>query len=112
MSKKIWVTEVPLYRVEVAVSQSTKKLDAFMGEKQNWPEGKGGGFLFDDNDSRVAISIAEQPGAGIIAHECLHAAIHILQGIGNPPIDASNDETTAYLMQWLIEWIYETAELK
>lgn len=109
----MWSTVIDVFACEIAVSQNRSAIDAFMGIETNYPAAAGGGFIYDDeNPYKMAIWISDNPGHGIIAHECLHAAIYILGKIGHPDINHSNDEVLAHLMQWLIEWIDDVAEFK
>ena len=50
---------------------------------------------------RVHVAFKEVPRLGVLAHECVHATNSILEHSG-VVADHINDETQAYLLQWII----------
>ncbi|MGL5523753.1 MAG: hypothetical protein ACRDCY_07900 [Aeromonas veronii] len=67
---------------------------------------------FEDADfsgvKMVAVSFrsASSITRGIVAHECLHAAWNVLHIIGSSATK-DNHEHLAYLMEWMIERVFE-----
>lgn len=45
-------------------------------------------------------------GAGIIAHECLHATVAVM-GLVGMPIKVETDEASCYYLQWLVSTVTE-----
>lgn len=50
-------------------------------------------------------------GAGMIAHECLHATVAVL-GLVGMPIKVETDEAACYYLQWLVGTVTETLRPK
>ena len=53
----------------------------------------------------AAIWFEKNPGAGIVAHEALHAVCQLMQNRGMQPMNTENDEAYCYLLQWLVSGI-------
>jgi hypothetical protein len=45
---------------------------------------------------------SDKAGAGVIAHECFHAAMCVFACAGALPLTAGNDEPFAYYLEWLV----------
>lgn len=58
------------------------------------------------NRTHYIILLTIKPTHSIIAHEALHIAHGILKNI-EAISDINNDETTCYLLDWIIEEIYK-----
>lgn len=46
-----------------------------------------------------------RPGCGIVAHECFHAAYHVLSRELQVRVDDNNEEIFAYYLDWLVREI-------
>ncbi|HUX58706.1 MAG TPA: hypothetical protein VMV77_17175 [Bacteroidales bacterium] len=109
--------KVPLYPVRLTIifydniTEVIKKCYLLKGQ-ENWLAGQMAGVfvvsasgeyrrtivLFKMNDPELT--------HGIIAHEAYHATVKILQIIGQTQ-DPNNNETEAYLINWITDQIYD-----
>lgn len=100
---------IPLqqYELQVFVFTKVSELREFgdkLGVVFRDPK-SGGGTCYYDVDGHCPITIfLGKPTAGIIAHECVHAAHAVFDTIGIKP-DLVNDEAMAYLVGYLVESI-------
>lgn len=44
----------------------------------------------------------DTPGAGLVSHECLHASVNTLNGAGVLNVPIGEQETVAYLLDWMV----------
>jgi len=56
--------------------------------------------IFNPNDKVSSIT------HGVIAHECFHATNNVAEYV-NLSKESSSDEATAYLIQWMVNKVYE-----
>ncbi len=58
----------------------------------------------DNGNGTATIYFGKSPSAGIIAHECIHAAAAVLSGRGISALpDGDQGEVLCYLVQYLVE---------
>lgn len=70
-----------------------------------WADGSHG-FVVLDKTGRLLVWLAEKPGAGRIAHECVHIAIRTMEVCG-VPVNAKNQEVIAYLVHFWANQLQE-----
>lgn len=66
------------------------------------------GLFLTRPDSYQIIFNIENLSLNIIAHECTHAILRILENI-EIPVNCDNDEPAAYLMGYLVDRVYHEA---
>ena len=116
---KVEKFEIPLYRGKliVIISNCVEEVQRIIPEfnprgfyahtylfnyrvdKADGEEGYGLVFNFDHEDPPIT--------PGVIAHESLHAVNMILDNRGVVE-DFNNDEPVAYLLEWIVDRVYET----
>lgn len=107
------VTNVPIYRADIIIfitdGNFRDRMFIKFGEKikKSWLACA----IYRPKEHACLIAFEHQYLChGIIAHEIHHAAGHIMDAIGHRTDSIGNDESTAYLCQWITEWVY--AQLK
>lgn len=105
--------EIPLYRGKLVViaTNDGNRLSRSLIDYDNRPlyahtwfaQWKGDqGFIVIFNFSSINRDIYH----GVVAHEAIHAVHMILQSRGVTP-DFVNDESVAYLLEWVVDTIYK-----
>lgn len=110
----IFSKKIPIYFGKLVIivnndfSESIKSLNMKNRDSDDeWKDCCGLSIVGKDqfNKTKYVILLDEIPTHSIIAHEALHITHYILRNICADS-DIHNDETTCYLLDWIVEQVY------
>lgn len=108
MIKEIFST--PLYGVEFEVRIYEHEKEVPKNEKEYAVKNRiGGVYRNSKNEIICVLNKYHSLTFGDIAHECKHLVNEIIIDFGGK-LDLNNDETECYLLQWVVDEIYEKYE--
>jgi hypothetical protein len=79
-----------------AITWASKKFDCNFGSSK---PSQACAFLPEDDSSHM-IWFKDIPGGGVVSHESLHSAAHVLRHVGVGPLTDETEEAYTYLTGW------------
>ena len=105
--------EIPIYNIiinvivdkdcNVGIKSTTRlKKEFYKRSKKHFFKGALGMYVYSEKNNIHSIILSKDAGAGVIAHECFHAIMTILQ-LKGIKYSQKSEECFAYILGYLVE---------
>jgi len=99
---------VSYVRIGGTVEEAKKAFDRLVGPsdvKNALTDSTWATFFWAHGKKSHLLWFADNPTCGLLAHEALHAAYHVLREAGVGPLNDDTEEVYTYLVQWIVDGI-------